>query len=108
MNTLITRVADRLCSHSKAPALRPFTKGDWCGYAGCESDSPEIGSTDDVEVVLDGDSVTASVITDPSTYGGLVYAQQFPSADVARLVALAALADPSQVQALLGEPVGSL
>ena len=66
--------------------------------------NPEIGSTDLAEVVLDGDSV----LTDADSYEGLVYAQQFPSADVARLVALAVLADPSQVQALLGEPVGSI
>lgn len=109
--TLVTKLADRLCSHSKAPAptLRPFTKEDWYGYAGCETMTPEIGTTDDVEVVPDGSSVTATV-SDPLSddqYAILIHASEFPSPAAARLVALAILADPAQTSALLGEPVGS-
>jgi len=106
---LVTALADRLCSHANAPTLRPFTKEDWYGYAGCESEVPEIGSTDAVEVVLDGSSVTATV-SDPNgadQYAILIHAAEFPSPSAARLVALAILADPSQTASLLGEAVGS-
>lgn len=38
--TLVTKLADRFCSHTKAaataPTLRPFKTTDWYGYSGCE------------------------------------------------------------------------
>jgi hypothetical protein len=92
-----------------ATALRPFTRSDWDAYAGCETETPEIGNGPKVEVVLDGDSVCASVHA-PNGSGchAFLYAGQFPNSAVARLVALAVLADPSQAEALLGEPVGDV
>jgi hypothetical protein len=103
----LTNLADRFCSHSKAPALRPFTKEDWYGYAGCETAQPEIGTTDLAEVVLDGRWVNATVSTEPEE-PGFIHVAEFPTTEAARVVALAVLADPSKALALLGEPVAEL
>ena len=38
--------------------FRPFNDSDWSGWAGCESAEPMIAETDEITVIIDGDTVT--------------------------------------------------
>lgn len=38
--------------------FRPFDDSDWMGWAGCESAEPMIAETDDITVIIDGETVT--------------------------------------------------
>ena len=38
--------------------FRPFTKSDWMGFAGCESENPMIAEIGDMCVIIDGDKLT--------------------------------------------------
>jgi hypothetical protein len=37
--------------------FRPFTKTDWMGFAGCESEEPMIGQVGDLTIVVDGELI---------------------------------------------------
>ncbi len=51
--------------------MRPFTKEDWCGFAGCETKSPTIGEYGDFIIVQDG--VVLNIIHTDDGFGGTVF-----------------------------------
>lgn len=51
--------------------MRPFTKDDWFGFAGCETKDPMIGSSGEFVIVLDG--ATVSFYHCEDDYGGTIF-----------------------------------
>lgn len=104
---LATKLADRLCSHQ--PQLRPFTKEDWWGFAGCESDSPEIAYTDAGVFVLDGDMINVNLerLEDEDGDTADIFVGEFADEAEARTVLEFLIANPGLTPKLLGESVGS-
>lgn len=51
--------------------FRPFTKGDWYAFAGCESANPVICESEEYVIVIDGDSV--NMVYHEDGYGGRLY-----------------------------------
>ena len=62
--------------------FRDFTKEDWYGFAGCESETPQIAEDDNYTYVLDGSSLCVVNTT-------LIWGADFPTAAAAALVAQA-------------------
>lgn len=52
-------------------AMRPFTKEDWYGFAGCETKDPMIGESGEFVIILDGN--TLNIIHDEDDYGGEMF-----------------------------------
>lgn len=106
--TLIQDIADRFCSHR--PQLRPFTRGDWAAYNGCESLHPEIAETDEATVILDGNAVEVVLhLTEEEqslNYGGDIFAAEFADEAEARVAAEFLVVNPGFAPRLLGECVG--
>lgn len=51
--------------------MTPFTKGDWLGFAGCESKDPLIGQHGEFTIILDGSML--SILHDEDEYGGTLF-----------------------------------
>jgi hypothetical protein len=51
--------------------LRDFTKDDWLGYSGCESEKPLIGEYNGTVVVVDGPCLL--LIDGADEYGGQLF-----------------------------------
>lgn len=51
--------------------MRPFTKDDWLGFAGCETKDPMIGEFESFTIVLDGDLV--NIVHGDDGYGGTLF-----------------------------------
>lgn len=45
--------------------MRPFTKADWMGFSGCETENPLIGETDEWVVIVDGNFIEILPIDPP-------------------------------------------
>lgn len=37
--------------------MKPFTKADWMGFSGCESENPLIGENGDYLIIVDGNII---------------------------------------------------
>ena len=57
MNALPQNAAEALKLLVNAK-FRPFDDMDWSAWAGCESAEPMIAETDEITVILDGETVT--------------------------------------------------
>jgi hypothetical protein len=51
--------------------FEPFNEGDWFCFAGCESDNPFIGYSDEFTIVLDGHLI--NIIHSEDSYGGQLF-----------------------------------
>lgn len=52
-------------------AMRPFTKEDWYGFAGCETKDPMIGETGEFIIVLDG--TLLNIVHQDDDFGGTLF-----------------------------------
>lgn len=104
LDDIITRHA---APKTKAGKLRPFTPADWAGYAGCETEKPEIADHSWGDVILDGCAVGCSMLLEDDA-GELVdtaeFCATFPTEAAARLIA-ETIRTPGDVNEYLGEPV---
>lgn len=48
--------------------MRPFTKTDWMGFSGCETENPLIGETDEWVVIVDGNYIEILPIDPPDGF----------------------------------------
>lgn len=107
--TLITRLADRLCSHQPV-TFKPFDEGDWAAYCGCESETPRVFYGDTIVVVIDGNAVNVELKrlpSDPEPDWFDIFVGEFADESEAELVAQFLVANPGLTPRLLGESVGS-
>lgn len=52
-------------------SMKPFTRDDWYGFAGCETKDPMIGQHGDFTLVLDGS--TLNILHGEDGYGGTLF-----------------------------------
>lgn len=103
--TLITRLADRLCSHQPVE-FKPFDEGDWSAYNGCESETPRVFYSEAITVVIDGAYLCVERPSQEEPEWRDIFAKGFADEAEAEKVARVLVAQPELVPALLGESCG--